>query len=39
MSWIVNDTRNPGSAGNRIDDNGFKVLTYNIQITMPEHTV
>ena len=30
MSWIVNDARNPGSTGNRLEDNGFKVGLSNI---------
>jgi len=33
MSWIVNDTNNPGATGNKIEDNGFKVTKWKHVIT------
>lgn len=39
MSWIVNDTNNPGSTGNKQEDNGFKTLPRVLDCIAPQFSL
>ncbi|KAL4227460.1 Cytosolic carboxypeptidase 1 [Mactra antiquata] len=39
MSWIVNDTNNPGSTGNKVEDNGFKTLPRVLDYIAPQFSL
>lgn len=39
MSWIVNDTNNPGCTGNKAEDNGFKTLPRVLDCIAPQFSL
>ncbi|XP_052795258.1 cytosolic carboxypeptidase 1-like [Mya arenaria] len=39
MSWIVNDTNNPGSTGNKMEDNGFRTLPRVLDCIAPQFSL
>ncbi|KAH3841440.1 cytosolic carboxypeptidase 1-like [Dreissena polymorpha] len=39
MSWVVNDTNNPGVTGNKLEDNGFRTLPRVLDSISPQFSL